>query len=493
MTTHTSSNLALRVADHAARTPDHIAFEVPGGPEVSYAELDRMTARFGAAIAARGVRPQDRVAARLGKSTEAIAVFLAVLRIGAIYVPINPQFTETEAGVILEEAEPALLVTEGSASGAVPTVALSDLAAALAGDCPDLDDPDALAVMLFTSGTTGRPKGAPLSHRALMSNLEALCTVWEITARDRLLHVLPIFHAHGLFIAAGTLLLAGGTIRLMPQFDAAEACAHLPGTTLLMAVPAIYTRLLAHEGFDKETTRDLRLMISGSSPLSTETFDAIGKKTGHVIVERYGMTETSILTSNPVAGARKVGSVGLPLPCVSVRIVDDTDRDQPAGEVGRILVKTPCIGSGYWRRPGAPDFARTDGWFVTGDLGYLDAEGYLWISGREKDLIISGGFNVYSREIEMVIEKIDGVREVAVFGVPHPDFGEGVVAAVESDLSPDSLTPIVETAVRDNLTAYKRPKTILVTSSLPRNAMGKPLKAELRAIHASQFQQQART
>lgn len=492
MSADKSHNLALRVSDHARMAPDRIAFERPGRDPMSYRAFDDLVRDIASALVGQGVVRGDRVVASVGKSVDAIALFLAVIRVGAIYVPINPQFTATEASVIVEDAEPSLLVHDAEAAigdAPVATVRLDEIAR---GDAPREDgraetDPDRIAVMLFTSGTTGRPKGAPLSHRALSANLGALVDVWRLTENDTLLHALPIFHTHGLFVAAGTVLHAGGTIRLLPAFDAETVCREMPGASVFMGVPAMYTKLLACDGFDVDAARDIRLMTSGSSPMALDTFEQVHGRTGCEIVERYGMTETGILTSNPVDGVRKIGSVGLPLRDVTVRIVDDDDRPCDVDEIGRVLVRTPCIGDGYWRRPDAPDYARADGFFDTGDLGYLDGDGYLYISGRAKDLIISGGFNIYPREIENVLCDLDDVADAAVIGVPHRDFGEGVVAVVEAPEDNPALRDRIDAAVRENLTNYKRPKAVVVVPALPRNAMGKPVKSDLRASYAALF------
>ncbi|MFA7433911.1 MAG: AMP-binding protein [Gemmobacter sp.] len=475
--------LTERITDHAARAPGRVALRSAGG-DLDYAGLDSLAGRLAAALAAEGVGAGDRVAVRLGKSAGAVALFLAVLRLGAVHVPLNPDFTMREAGAILSDAGPALVVTDtagaGPLSSALPGLRVRDLArlrqaaetlAPVSG--PGLT-PDMPAAMLFTSGTTGRPKGAVLSHGNIAANLAALNGVWGITDTDTILHVLPAFHAHGLFLGIGCLLMAGGAAILLDGFDADRVAARLPEATVFMAVPAIYTRLLAHPGFDRAACRNLRLLTSGSAPLPAEVFAAIEARAGLAPVERYGLTETIILTSNPLRGPRRPGTVGLPLPGVDLRLADARDG------VGRVEVRGPSVARDYWR---AGPVVGPDGWFDTGDLGRLDAGGYLVLVGRSKDLIISGGYNVYPREVETVLEAMAGVEEAAVFGVPHPGFGEAVVAAVRGTAPEAELRAGLAAA----LAPYKRPKAILILDALPKNALGKVLRTELRAAHAGLF------
>lgn len=349
---------------------------------------------------------------------------------------------------------------------------------------PDAEDG---AVMLFTSGTTGRSKGAPLTHANLMANLLALAEAWEMTEDDVLLHVLPVFHGHGLFLGIGMLVAQGAAIILLPRFNADETVRLLPSATIFMAVPAIYTRLLQTPGYDRTACRSLRLTTSGSAPLSPEVFEQLRDRTGLEVVERYGLTETCILATNPVGGGARVGSVGRPVPGVLLRVADDAGRELATGEVGRVQAKGPSIIREYWRRPDKRDDWTADGWFDTGDLGRFDDDGYLWLVGRKKDLIISGGYNVYPREVELQLEEIEGVSEAVVFGVPHPDFGEGVVAALRPERGVELDIAAVEAQLAKRLAKYKRPKRIIIADDFPRNQMGKILKTRLRELNADLF------
>ena len=341
--------------------------------------------------------------------------------------------------------------------------------------------------MLFTSGTTGRPKGAPLTHENLLSNVSALAEAWGISHKDRLLHVLPVFHGHGLFLGIAMMIVRGATVRLLPKFEAEATIRHLPETTVFMAVPAIYTRLLEHNDFTQKICLSLRLATSGSAPLSPEVFEALRLRIGIPVVERYGLTETCILTTNPIDGSARVGSVGLPLSCVDLRITDDENVVLEYGHAGRVQVRGPSVIEGYWRRPERKDDWTADGWFDTGDLGQRDKDGYLWLVGRKKDLIITGGFNVYPREIEIELEALDGVAEAVVFGVPHPDFGEGVMAGVRPEVGRVVDLEALEEALSEKLAKYKRPKKIVILEDFPRNQMGKVLKTDLRENYANEF------
>lgn len=496
-----AETLPAAFALQAAAGPDRPALIIPEAARtISFGEAARIVDRYAAALGALGVKKGDRVAVRLEKSAEGLLLFFAVLKVGAIHVPVNPGFTAREAGVLIEESAPALLIDNApEALGAyAETVRLRR--GFLTGDADDLlsvpvaaaapavePGPEDHAAMLFTSGTTGRPKGAPLTHRNLMSNTAALAEAWGFTAADVVLHVLPVFHAHGLFLAAIMPLIHGAAVIVTPKFDAAETIRLLPEASVLMAVPAIYTRLLAQDGFTPEACRNLRLATSGSAPLSPETFAALKARTGLSVVERYGLTETSILTTNPGDGTARVGSVGRPLPIVELRIADEAGAPLPAGEVGRVQARGPAIIAGYWNRPEQKGDWTGDGFFDTGDMGRLDADGFLWLVGRKKDLIISGGFNVYPREVETVIETAPGVLEAVVFGAPHPDFGEGVVAAVKCDPAAPAPEAAVQAVIARDLTRYKQPKKIVFVEEFPRNAMGKVLKAALRETYENVF------
>ncbi|GAB3673524.1 AMP-binding protein [Salinisphaera aquimarina] len=498
--------LSQALAHHAATRPDapalsfHPANDEAGSDWMTFGEANAQVSAIAAALRQHGVASGDRVAVRLGKSAVGLLLFLGVLRAGAIYVPVNPKFTSRETGILLEDATPSLLIDNKSAelddavrekvrvlgfrNGESDDLMNSGRATGAVAEEPGSND---YAAMLFTSGTTGRPKGAPLTHGNLMSNIGALGAVWGISPGDRVLHVLPVFHAHGLFIAAALPLAHGASVIVTENFDAAQTIRLLPEATVFMAVPAIYTRLVQREDFNQAACRHLRLATSGSAPLSPELFQTLRDRMGIYVVERYGLTETSILTTNPIDGSARVGSVGKPLPTVELRIADETGAALPPGEVGQLHARTPSTIRGYWNRPELGDEWSEDGFFDTGDMGRIDEDGFVWLVGRKKELIISGGYNVYPREVENVLETVPGVDEAAVLGVPHPDFGEGVVAAIKCDPAhPVSREEIDKLTARD-LTSYKRPKAVVFLEEFPRNAMGKVMKNELRQIYATIF------
>lgn len=459
-----------------AATPEAIAIERPGEADLSYADLLVRSGGMAAALQGRGLVPGDRVVVQLDKSVAALTLYLACLRAGLVYVPINPGATASERDYFIGDAAPSLFVDAD---------VLEELAAAPERrDFADVPrSAEDLAAILYTSGTTGRSKGAMLSQGNLAANARTLVEAWRFTASDRLIHALPIFHVHGLFVATHCVLGAGARMLWLPGFDADAILAALPGATVLMGVPTFYTRLLARPELTPELARRMRLFVSGSAPLPAEVHRAFEAATGHRILERYGMTETGMLASNPYEGARVAGSVGPPLPGVDIRIA------APDGDgVGGIEVRGPNVFRGYWQMPEktAEEFT-ADGWFKTGDLGRFDEAGYLSIVGRAKDLIISGGFNVYPAEVEAAIEVLPGVAEVAVIGVPHPDFGEGVVAVIAPRAGQEVDPDAIGAALRDVLGAYKRPKAIEVVDALPRNAMGKIEKAALRRDYAGLF------
>ncbi len=468
----------------------------------TFGELPAMIGRYRAALAQLGVKRGDRVMIKAENSPGFALTYLAVLASGAIAVPVNPAYTASELALLIEDAEPVLLV-HGSAT-AVPDGDLprritlepddtGSLPALAGGMAPDLQvevmaETD-LAAILFTSGTTGRPKGAMLMHRNLSSNVAALFDAWQFSDADSILHALPLFHAHGLFVALHLGLYSAATVHLLGKFDAAKVIALLPTVSVFMGVPTFYTRLLERPDFGREAVRTIRLMICGSAPLLPSVFAEIEARTGHRILERYGMTEAAMITSNPVAPEGRIpGTVGNPLPGVELRIVGGEGRaDLPPGEVGEIEIRGPNLCVGYWRRPEATAEAiGPDGFFVTGDTGFKDETGRVTIAGRSKDLIISGGFNIYPAELEMVLAEVDGVSDVAIIGVPHPDFGEGVVAVVTA-ARPDLEPAAIEAVAREKLARFKQPKAIRIVAEFPRNAMGKVLKAELRRQFAGLF------
>jgi malonyl-CoA/methylmalonyl-CoA synthetase len=482
--------------------------ERPQGNAISYGDVIELSGRLANVLVDLGVKPGDRVAVQVEKSAEALMLYLAAARAGAVYLPLNTAYTAGEIRYFLGDAEPTLFVCRPelaepmralAAEVGVPRVetlgekgdgSLMEKARDARPDFADVSrSTDDLAAILYTSGTTGRSKGAMLSHGNLVSNAEALRDYWRFTAEDRLLHALPIFHTHGLFVATNITLIAGGSLILLPRFDADEVIRLLPRATAMMGVPTFYTRLLARPDFTRELVSHIRLFVSGSAPLSAETHKEFQARTGHAILERYGMTETNMNTSNPYDGERIPGAVGFPLPGVEVRITDpDSGRTLPQGEVGMIEVKGPNVFKGYWRMPEKTKAEfRDDGFFISGDLGFIDDKGYVRISGRGKDLIISGGFNVYPAEVEGAIEALPGVAECAVIGVPHPDFGEGVLAVAIPKPGAALDERAMQKALGSELAKYKLPKRIFVTDALPRNAMGKVQKKDLREQYALTF------
>ncbi|GAA3491422.1 AMP-binding protein [Streptomyces cremeus] len=485
--------------EQAERRPDKVLFELPGGRRIRYDETARTVRRIAARLVADGVRPGDRVAAQVEKSPEAIALYLATLRVGGVYLPLNTAYTDAEMAYFLDDARPGVLVrsprrTAGSAhrEGAGPvveTLGTEGDGTLLEGHgSPEheevfdasADDP---AAILYTSGTTGRSKGAMLSHGNLASNCRALLDAWQFTSDDVLIHALPVFHVHGLFVAANMVLAAGASMHYLPGFDTEAVLDLLPRATVLMGVPTFYTRMLASERLTPEVCASVRLFVSGSAPLRASDHQAFEARTGHSVLERYGMTETGMNTTNPYEGGpRKPGTVGRPLPGVEVRVVDrESGKALPDGGTGGIEVRGPNVFTGYWQMPEktAAEF-RADGFFITGDLGRVDEDGYLCIVGRDKDLVISGGYNVYPKEIETLLDAHPAVLESAVVGVEHPDFGETVVAVVvpAAGRRPDPAE-LLEFIAGD-LARYKHPRAVRVVAELPRNVMGKVQKAELR-------------
>ena len=494
-----TGNLFQRFQD--AADPSRPLIRALERPPLSYADCFAVAARFAHVLAHHGVKPGDRVAVQVEKSPNALCLYLACLRAGAVYLPLNTGYTPSELAYFVGDAEPRLFVCAGKNLEKI-SARLSSLdfltldddgetgslireAAAMPSDFPDADvNLSDLASILYTSGTTGRSKGAMLTHGNLAFNAETLKALWRFTADDVLLHALPIFHIHGLFVASNITLISGASMILLPKFDLDAIFATLPSATVMMGVPTFYTRLLADPRLDAETTRNIRLFVSGSAPLLAETHREWQAKTGHAILERYGMTETNMNTSNPHDGARVPGSVGLPLPGVELRIAGKDGAVLPQGEIGGIEVRGPNVFKGYWRMPDktAAEF-RPDGFFITGDLGLIDENGYVHILGRDKDLIISGGFNVYPKEIESLIDELPGVTESAVVGLPHRDFGEGVTACVVTAEGASLTERAVLEALADRLAKFKHPKRVLFVGELPRNAMGKVQKALLRETH----------
>jgi malonyl-CoA/methylmalonyl-CoA synthetase len=446
------------------------AFLLSDGAAVSYGQLEAGAAQVAGHLVAEGVQPGDRVGLQVEKSVEAVMIYLGVLKAGAVFLPLNSAYTPAEVAYFVGDAEPEVFVVDAGAF-----MAQAHKAAPLA-EAVERDDFQ-LASLIYTSGTTGRSKGAMLSHGALAANARALHAAWGFTPYDVLLHALPIFHVHGLFVAMHCAFLSGAPMVWLPKFDDAQVLAGLARSTVMMGVPTFYTRLLANPAFTRESAANIRVFISGSAPLLESTFAEFEARTGQRILERYGMSEAVIITTNPLEGERVPGSVGYPLTGVELRIGGGEDT-------GVIQIRGPSVFTGYWRMPEktAEEFT-ADGFFITGDVGRRDPDGRVWISGRAKDLIISGGYNVYPKEVELALDELPGVTESAVIGVPHPDFGEGVVAVVIGQGEEGAM--IAE--ARRQLAAYKAPKRIVFVDELPRNAMGKVQKNLLRDRYKDLF------
>ena len=459
------------------------------GRDFTYAEFWSLAGRLAGKLKHTGVKPGDRVAVQVDKCIEALALFWACARGGFVFLPLNTAYTSSEVSYFLGDAEPSVFVITPAREVEMQDIAkpatvltlddngkgtlLDDLPTASFAD--HVSTWDDLAAILYTSGTTGRSKGAMLSHGNLASNALALIDLWRFTPKDVLIHALPIYHTHGLFVAGNTVALSGGQMLFCRSFNASEVIQLLPQATALMGVPTFYTWLLAHDGLTREATAHMRLFVSGSAPLLAETHRAFTARTGHAILERYGMTETNMNTSNPYDGERRPGTVGFALPHVEVRVQD-----------GVIEVRGPNVFKGYWRNPAkTKEDMRGDGFFITGDMGHFDEQGYLVISGRAKDLIITGGFNVYPKEIEEAIDALPGVIESAVIGLPHADFGEAVTAIIATRAVLNEADMIKTLSA--SLAKFKCPKRILFVADLPRNAMGKVQKAELRRVHAGLY------
>jgi malonyl-CoA/methylmalonyl-CoA synthetase len=479
-----------------------------GGHLLSYGDAMALSARVANLLVERGVTPGDRVAVQLEKSPEAIVLYLACVRAGAVYLPLNTAYTLAELDYFVGDAEPRVVVCAPDKQAAIEPLARANGVAAVEtlgtrGDgtlmeaaqtrSPEFQDvergPDDLAAILYTSGTTGRSKGAMLSHANLASNAGTLAEVWRFSADDVLLHALPIFHTHGLFVATNVTLMAGSSMIFLSRFDADEILRLMPKATVMMGVPTFYVRLLQHPGLTREAIAHMRLFVSGSAPLLAETHEAWFERTGHRILERYGMTETNMNTSNPYDGDRVAGTVGFPLPGVEVRVTDpDTGQPVPQGGIGMIEIRGPNVFKGYWRMPEktAAEF-RPDGFFISGDLGMIDERGYLHIVGRGKDLVITGGYNVYPKEVETEIDALPGVVESAIVGLPHPDFGEGVAAMVVRQKGADIDERAILQALEGRLAKYKQPKRVIFVDELPRNTMGKVQKNLLRDAHKDLF------
>ncbi len=492
-------NLYAAYAAHFPVDRDRTLLTTASGDTLSYGDAEKESARIANHLISLGAVPGDRVTVQVEKSTRCLCLYLACLRAGLVYHPLNTAYQAGELAYFLENAEPAIVVCRGDAQAMIDPLlpastralltleadgsgSLADGAAGCSSEHTVVErTAEDLAALLYSSGTTGRPKGIMLTHENLASNAATLAKAWGFTNQDCLLHALPIFHVHGLFVGLGCVLMSGASMVWLDKFDIDQVLAALPDCTVMMGVPTYYTRLLASPNFTGERCASIRLFVSGSAPLLTETFLEFKARTGHAILERYGMSETGMNTSNPLDGERRAGTVGFPLPGVAVRVVDAVGNPLPSCETGDLQVRGPNVFPGYWRMPDktAEDFT-VDGFFNTGDLGQIDEAGYVSIVGRAKDMIISGGLNIYPKEIELLLDDMPGINESAVIGVPHPDFGEAVVAVLvaESGSAPDAGA--VTDHCREQLANFKVPKQVHYVDSLPRNAMGKVQKNLLR-------------
>lgn len=507
----TNANLYTLLASRFPKDKDAVCLESPDGQITRYGELETGSARMAACLRDCGVMPGDRVVVQIEKSHQAVVLYLACLRMGAIYISLNTAYTATELDYFIGDARPRVLVCRPEAEGDLQTIAdshgvsrvltmdddgtrgslLESLDGVIADEAVVQCEGTDIAAILYTSGTTGRSKGAMLSHENLASNALCLHKLWGFVPGDVLLHALPIYHVHGLFVALHCALLNGSKIWFLPKFDLETVLALLPKSTVMMGVPTFYVRLLGDARFDRAQCEVMRLFIAGSAPLLTETFNEFEARTGQRILERYGMTEAGMITSNPCDphdGARLAGTVGFALPGVEARVCDANGAEMPRGEPGTLEIKGPNVFFGYWQNPEktAAEF-RDDGFFITGDVSTMDVDGRISIVGRAKDLIISGGFNVYPKEIETEIDEIEGVIESAVIGIAHPDFGEGVVAVVVKQGGVTLSDADIIGALKDRLAKFKQPKRVFFVDALPRNAMGKVQKKILRETFKGLF------
>jgi malonyl-CoA/methylmalonyl-CoA synthetase len=498
-----NANLFSRLFD-GLDDPSRLAIETTDGQHISYGDLVARAGQMANVLVSRGVKPGDRVAAQTEKSVAGLVLYLATVRAGAVYLPLNTAYTLNELEYFIGDAEPSLVVCDPSKAEGIGAIAakvgaavetlgadgqgsLTQAAATVKADFETVERADDdLAAILYTSGTTGRSKGAMLTHDNLASNSLSLVDYWRFTDKDVLIHALPIYHTHGLFVASNVTLFARASMIFLPKFDPELIIKLMARATVMMGVPTFYTRLLQSPALTKEATKHMRLFVSGSAPLLADTHREWFARTGHAVLERYGMTETNMNTSNPYDGDRVPGAVGHALPGVSVRVTDpETGKTLGPDNIGMIEVKGPNVFKGYWRMPEKTKAEfRDDGFFITGDLGKIDASGYVHILGRGKDLVISGGFNVYPKEIESEIDAMPGVIESAVIGVPHADFGEGVTAVLVCDKGAAIDEASVLKALDGRLAKFKMPKRVIVVDELPRNAMGKVQKNILRDTYA---------
>lgn len=498
-----SNNIYSVFQGRFPKDPNAIFIETPDGPQYNYAYLEQETARIARFLTDQGVHKGDRVAVQVEKSAHVLFLYLACLRAGFVYLPLNTAYTKSELSYFLENAEPTIVVCATKANELFSSFKDKNLQHIFTLDTNEQGslitksrdteaefetvacNADDIAVILYTSGTTGRPKGAMISHGNLAANGLALQKAWNWQQRDVLLHALPIFHIHGLFVACHNVLLGGSKMIFLEKFDSKTVMELLPKATVLMGVPTFYTRLLSEADFNQDYCDSIRLFISGSAPLLEQTFQEFQQRTGHTIIERYGMTETGMNTSNPLEGERIAGTVGFPLDGVEARIVDENNQTVKCGDIGMLQVKGDNVFIGYWGMPEktAEEFT-DDHFFITGDIAKYNEQGYISIVGRNKDMVITGGYNVYPKEIELLIDEVEGINESAVIGLPHNDFGEAVTAVIvpnNFDSMPDEAEIIK--ILKLELANYKRPKKIIFVEQLPRNSMGKVQKNILRETY----------
>ena len=499
-----NANLYAHVESALTETPEKIIIYGHDGSETSAQDLLERVSRMASLLTQMGLGPGERLSAQIDKDLMNVVVYLACLKAGGVYLPLNSAYTDAEVDYFLSDAEPKIhLCTSTRLEGAIAIgerlgvrVESLDLEGGSLREAFSQHenmlkqtvtrDPQDLASFLYTSGTTGKPKGAMLTHNNLLANAKMLTDAWDYSAQDTLLHALPLFHVHGLFVALNLALVNGGSIILQPKFDPADILEKLPDATVMMGVPTYYTRLLSEPKFNQALAGHMRLFISGSAPLLVETSEEFLARSGHRILERYGMTETGMSCSNPLEGDRRAGSVGPALPGVNARVVDEQNSPVSPGTVGSLQVKGDHVFAGYWKLPEktASEFT-DDGYFITGDLATMSEDGYVSIVGRGKDLIITGGLNVYPKEIEDLLNEQPGIKESAVVGVPHSDFGEGIVAVLVTT-GPVDLDQI-EAICRHDLAAFKLPRRWHIVDELPRNTMGKVQKNLLRETYKNDY------
>lgn len=506
---YTSNHLAARLRAASLAAPNSVFAKRPDAQDVLYDDLWQLAEKYAAVLVSVGHAPGDRVAVQVEKSVEMIALYLGTVLAGGVFLPLNSDYTPSEIAYFVADSEPTVFVcapntfetlnktlTKNGARavltlGADGKGTLAEKASAQEAAFRAVPrEADDLAAILYTSGTTGRSKGAMLSHGNLASNAATLCAYWQFSSDDVLIHALPIFHTHGLFVCTNVTLMAGSSVVFLTAFNSKQVTELMEQATVLMGVPTFYTRLLHEPDLSPGAVKNMRLFVSGSAPLLPETHQLWFEKTGHTILERYGMTETNMNTSNPYDGTRKAGTVGLALPDVEVRVTDAT-TGQPVGqgEVGAIEVRGPNVFQGYWRMPEKTrEELRPNGFFLTGDVGLLDEQGYLAIVGRSKDMVITGGYNVYPKEIETLLDQIEGIEESAVIGLPHPDFGEGVAAVIVAQPTNRPSEREILASIASKIARYKQPKRLFFIDSLPRNSMGKVQKNLLRERFGTAFQ-----